>query len=651
MMAHLVLIFILFAISNEIEENANVEIYEVKDFFDEIKSTKISNSDANKIINSLTKILERYVFLDEVKSKYNLDLINELKSINRYNRDLYSFYRDIKKVIDKSKDRHLDINLDRLFNSKISLKSCFFIFPMYFIIKENLVYARPNNEFRQYFDSETMNIIDSHINRPIYKINSEKALKYIQYFNEDFRKYKSEQGQFVQNQHIIPKVNVSCFPFDSLNNNLSLVSIDYGTSDYFYETEYFNYKVIHYLNHSYEINPHIPFLFEDTTYDEKKWDESIEYEGGKLKCRIDPFNRVNVIYQDYFNTEISMTKKFFDKCFSSFDDNSYPIIVIENYNPGGYVALSSYFYNYINLNSPTAFPASLRYNDNVKQNIAKGNTGIEIETCKEQYLEYFFGFDPIEKDGHKRTKEFDFSLTDKKVFYEFREKAKNIRKPHEIIIFTDGFSYSATSIFIKETQLRGGAIIVGFGGNPENNIFDSSLAPSPVTSAYELYSEDQTSKDIIDLGFSFKYPIIEITNSNDIRLYDKALHDIISLEFYSFNIDERVNIYNDYSDSKYQLFIDEAKKIFSKYDTQCNYNNMNLLKISEYCKFDWDKHLHGGYDCGQDRKWNYRLCVPSYCDKGYIFDNKEKKCKKDLCFNHHLTVSIVTLLLFIILIL
>ena len=49
MMAHLVLIFILFAISNEIEENANVEIYEVKDFFDEIKSTKISNSDANKI--------------------------------------------------------------------------------------------------------------------------------------------------------------------------------------------------------------------------------------------------------------------------------------------------------------------------------------------------------------------------------------------------------------------------------------------------------------------------------------------------------------------------------------------------------------------------------------------------------------------------
>ena len=36
-----------------------------------------------------------------------------------------------------------------------------------------------------------------------------------------------------------------------------------------------------------------------------------------------------------------------------------------------------------------------------------------------------------------------------------------------MIIFTDGFSYSETSLFIKETQLKGGAIIVGYGGNPK----------------------------------------------------------------------------------------------------------------------------------------------------------------------------------------
>ena len=31
------------------------------------------------------------------------------------------------------------------------------------------------------------------------------------------------------------------------------------------------------------------------------------------------------------------------------------------------------------------------------------------------------------------------------------------------------------------------------------------------------------------------------------------------------NIDERVELYNKYDDSRYQEFIDEAKKIFEKY--------------------------------------------------------------------------------------
>ena len=40
------------------------------------------------------------------------------------------------------------------------------------------------------------------------------------------------------------------------------------------------------------------------------------------------------------------------------------------------------------------------------------------------------------------------------------------RKPTDIIVFTDGFSYSATSIFIKDLQETGNAIIVGYNGIP-----------------------------------------------------------------------------------------------------------------------------------------------------------------------------------------
>lgn len=57
---------------------------------------------------------------------------------------------------------------------------------------------------------------------------------------------------------------------------------------------------------------------------------------------------------------------------------------------------------------------------------------------------------------------------------DFRKKVDDIkktlhnkRKPTEILVYTDGFSYSATSIFIKGLQDFGGAIIVGHSGNPK----------------------------------------------------------------------------------------------------------------------------------------------------------------------------------------
>ena len=50
------------------------------------------------------------------------------------------------------------------------------------------------------------------------------------------------------------------------------------------------------------------------------------------------------------------------------------------------------------------------------------------------------------------------------------------------MIFTDGFSYSATSILLKNIQLFGGAIIVGFNGYPKEGkeTFDSSQSPTNV---------------------------------------------------------------------------------------------------------------------------------------------------------------------------
>ena len=77
---------------------------------------------------------------------------------------------------------------------------------------------------------------------------------------------------------------------------------------------------------------------------------------------------------------------------------------------------------------------------------------------------------------HKRTKIFDacINLDDYPKLMNLKEMAKknkNIRKPHEIIILTDGFSFSAASYFIKGIQLNGRSIVVGYSGNPNSFFF------------------------------------------------------------------------------------------------------------------------------------------------------------------------------------
>ena len=52
-------------------------------------------------------------------------------------------------------------------------------------------------------------------------------------------------------------------------------------------------------------------------------------------------------------------------------------------------------------------------------------------------------------------------------FYKDLIIRKKYKKPTEIIIYTDGFSFSATSTFIKSLYHFGGAITVGYNGDPE----------------------------------------------------------------------------------------------------------------------------------------------------------------------------------------
>lgn len=230
---------------------------------------------------------------------------------------------------------------------------------------------------------------------------------------------------------------------------------------------------------------------------------------------------------------------------------------------------------------------------------------------------------------HKRTKIVDCNLSSRTHFYNFRKNTKNMRKPTDILIFTDGYSYSATSSFIKNVQLKGGAIIVGYSESLNLNKFDSSLSPSSVISTED--TKDDFSKQITNLGFSLRYTIKEYFDKNDI---ENELN--IPLEYKIHEIDERFEYYP-YNYFSLSEFILKTKSIFKNYQTNCNPKNKKLVLISEKFIFS-SKEMHGGYECGDDGKWSDK-CVPTYCDNGFYFDETKNECIKDLCLEYEKKVE------------
>ena len=261
---------------------------------------------------------------------------------------------------------------------------------------------------------------------------------------------------------------------------------------------------------------------------------------------------------------------------------------------------------------------------------------VNIETCK-RFSKFKDMKEIVDDYGnnvtHKRSQYFRvYNSSDLKKHKKRREKyykMENLKKPTEILIFTDFFSYSATSFFIKGLQETGAAITVGYFGNPKNNeITDASQSPSFVgdLSNSDIYS------NLSDAGFLIRgVTIYESYN------YTFQIKNPIPREYLIHPVDERVNIFESYNDSLYDQFINEAKIIFTKYndDQKCNPNNLDLLydpqNKNECYVFENDTHAHGGYECDPvTGNWS-NICNPYYCDIGYYFDKYQNKCIKDIC--------------------
>ena len=663
--------FFLIFIIDKIKSQVSFNSMSIDDFVKEINKISYKENEYKSIKDSLINSLKKYYVYTEIAREPQIDipkvdLIKELNDINIKNTTYLDFYNNIQNIIYKAKDGHFNVIFQ-------NISKYYLCIPVFFYVKtinnENGLYLRVmnNSNITSLFDSKLIESIKTNMNSQIIRINN-----FYDPFNFflDFpvRYYKDAHAQFSYNVESISFLSISVpFYSEKLKNleiqfengnivelNYQILSVKNQTQKFksFYEKEIKNYK-----NTIFE--PSIlkildKFLIENNlvrNLQETKieWDLNLN---NLIKFKTDEKNKINVIVQNSFDFEQNSTK-FFGTMMEKLSKNNYPIIVIQDKNGGGVVHFSLIFQKILNYN--TALKKSItNFKINpLNEKIHESEIAFNVETCG---IEYIFSDKKSYIDNlgngikHNRTKFYTLMNTYYFVDYpirNFKHNANNTnRKPTDIIIFTDGFSFSTTSDFIKDLQESGNAIIVGYNGIPSNDKkkekFNGSQSPSSIITLNSSYPNDPDVKTLT------KYNII-VTTSFDGSFNDDYQNTSklpIPREYIINPIDERSNIYGRYSDSRYLEFIEEGKKIIDKYKKECNPKNKNLLLKNDSCNNFSDKNARGGFECGDNGKWT-NICKPYYCVDGYIFDYYTKKCKKDVCYRKFVQYIIIAVLILI----
>ena len=648
-----------------------------QDPYQELITEKVSEQYCNEVIDNITTILnEGYVYLDFIKAPKQpkgyedyipkVDLISELNQINRKDRTFYDFYRDIENVLEKTRDGHFSMYA-RVTPNNFPLSSSYFCIPFTYSLIETkndqeevngaFLTIEPSNSCKEGYSEETLKKIDEYKGKKIIEINGTDPYEYLDQMSKKGRVIHSPQARFVFIRRTISQLSVQYFP---LKKEELKFSIKFEGVDEIFNIEY-QFAQRKNLNSEFEefilaeqekfLKYRIPFptyeeielkykikkgLIKNNLKDgEDIWDRKSK--GGNIKCKVDKVNEFNVLYQNSFSpADFDDYENVMYDCFSDFYSNDYKIIIIEDQNGGGYSELCIPFTQYVRPQILKPGVTSMRASNLIYKSFFINDENLNPDTCfpytekdnildgiKDQYSENVF---------HQRTKNVEiFNIYEKKIMEkkrrEYLETGKT-KKPTEIIVFTDGYSFSCTSVFIKGLQVQGAAITVGYNSRPD--LVEKKYDASQSNSAVETFTFYENIQYLDKLGFSSRLTFSEQFDPND-KDTPKT-----PMEFQIYPVDEVANIYLKYEDDKYERFINSAKSIFEKYNNldngSCNPNNALLYYSTNECDSKLGiERAHGGYLCGTDGKWNKSNCIAAFCDNGFILNDERTKCIEDPC--------------------
>ena len=645
--------------------------------YEELFNQRVSEEYINKLIGNITELIkEGYVFYDFYKAPKQprpgyipkMDLVEELNKIKRTNRTFYDFYRDVQDIISRTGDGHFNIYYTYSQEVGLNFADYYFCIPFYYnvegkyegeILKETfLAIDYSESSCRNRYDNDTLNKIEKFAHKKIISINNMNPYEYLEKIDFCQANCHNTQCKFMQALSSISEHSLFLYPHKLEDLE---ISIEFEGEEEKLETKYVlekrqylsnEFKEYYYEQIKKVSRLNIPFpTFQEIQRDfEIKmglinglkdnndiWD--LAQLEGKIKCKVDDKNQVNVFYQNSFSPQLfDNYEDVMLKCFDKFYKNKYPIIIIESKNGGGSSELCLPFTEYTRPKISKPLIGAMKPSKTTYNNFWKNDEILNPHTChtyteKDNILN---GTLDTYKDGetiviHNRTKDIEiFNIFEKKIMEKKRKeylKTNNLRKPTEILIFTDGFTFSCGSIFVRRIQVDGHGILAGYNTRPglDKKDFDASQS----NSAVETFQFSEITQNLQKLGFNSRITFTETFDSNDKETPKTPM------EFLIYPVDEISTIYQGYTDENYDTFIKEGKRLISKYnkeDGECNPENKYLyFETSECDSMININKAHGGYVCGSDKKWNKSECIAAYCDDGYYLNDERTECIPDPC--------------------
>ncbi|KAL7718964.1 VWFA domain-containing protein [Entamoeba marina] len=630
-----------------------LSVYNVEDAFECIDSVETTEEFNTNLVNSLKVLLETYVYKDIMKSPpqpngyssyYEIVNIDErLNDINVTETSMYTFYREIKDIFHDIHDLHLSFTLTSNSTNDYGFDSFYAVLPFSIEIENNgtEAYFIPNTAAKTYGFTIPETLTNNE-NVTIKTVNDKTPFEWIREFGDNYTGLKSPHGKFTYALETMATVSLAQIPLtkDILSTPITVVYENGDELTLSYEMfcirlnsvsdstkEAITKKITRKNLSPLTIGDLIemPKLADETVYDYQSTDGTFAcktYDDDEKQINtitITSFHPADAYLQSYLNT--------LGQCFKQFDSNDYPISVILPMNGGGLVAISQYVEQFLAPHSDVRITNSERISSgtaNCLDNLYDGSLH-NISNCESvtdfSTTELYTNpnVDTFGEYEHKRTQPTTYNPVNI-----LQLSFDKIRKPTEIVVFTDGFCYSACSLLTKDLKEKGNAIIVGFEGDPEGdlNLFDAGQSPTFVIGSASTNLAE--SDFITEIGGTLQISFVEtyVTNYE----YDET----IPREFIIDPIDERIHIYK-YDETKLDTFAESALEIIEKYKTSCNADNDKLHLIKEWSvSSDSVDHAYVGYLC-DDGVWS-TVQTPTYCDDGYFLDLNTRKCVENVCY-------------------